>query len=76
MPTRHKKAKQSVMPGKVPRTFRLSSEKIAAAQRALGAATATEAIETALDLVVFRQGLIEGTRAMLGVNISSPDRDG
>ncbi|MEO8622449.1 MAG: hypothetical protein ABI625_15360 [bacterium] len=76
MPTRRKKVQPAVNPGKVPRTFRLSSEKIAAAQRALGAATATEAIETALDLVVFRQGLIEGTRAMLGVNISSPDRDG
>lgn len=58
---------------KVPRTFRLSPEKIARAQKILGAATATEAIETALDLVVFRQGLIDGTRALLGVDILSPD---
>ncbi len=52
---------------KVPRTYRLAPEKVAAAQRALGSATATEAIETALDLVLFRRELIVGTRAMLGV---------
>jgi hypothetical protein len=74
MPTTRKKV-TPVVARKVPRTFRLSSEKIAAAQQALGAATATEAIETALDLVVFRQGLIDGTRAMLGVDIMSPDGD-
>jgi hypothetical protein len=58
---------------KVPRTYRLAPEKVAAAQRALGAATATETIETALDLLVFRQELVRGTRAMLGVRLSSPD---
>lgn len=58
---------------KTPKTFRLSAARIAAAQRALGAATATEAIETALDLVIFRQGLIDGTRAMFGITIDSPD---
>lgn len=60
---------------KVPRTFRLVPSKIDAARKALGAATATEAIETALDLVVFRQELIDGTRAMLGVDIIPPDAD-
>jgi hypothetical protein len=44
-----------------------------AAQRALGAATATETIERALDLAVFQRELIDGTRAMLGVEITSPD---
>jgi hypothetical protein len=58
---------------KVPRTYRLSPEKVAAAQRALGSATATEAIETALDLVLFRRELIGGTRAMLGVILTPPD---
>jgi hypothetical protein len=43
-----------------------------AAQRALGAATATEAIERALDLAVFQRELVDGTRAMLGVDIASP----
>ena len=57
---------------RVPRTYRLSPAKLRAAKRALGVATATEAIERALDLVVFRQELVEGTRAMLGVRIASP----
>ncbi len=61
---------------KVSKTYRLSPEKIAAAQRALGAATATETIETALDLVIFQQGLIHGTRALLGVQIDSSDAAG
>lgn len=58
---------------KVPKTYRLAPEKVAAAQRILGAATATETIEQALDLVVFRQELIEGTRDLLGLVIASPD---
>jgi hypothetical protein len=47
--------------------------KLRAAQRALGAATATETIERALDLAVFQRNLVRGTRAMLGVEITSPD---
>ena len=47
--------------------------KLAAAQRILGAATATETIETALDMVVFREELVAGTRAMLGTEIEAPD---
>ena len=58
---------------KVPRTYRLAPEKVAAAQRVLGAATATETIETALDLVVFRQELVKGTRAVLGIRLAPPD---
>lgn len=58
---------------KVPKTYRLSPAKVAAAQRILGTDTATETIETALDMVVFRRELVEGTRAMLGVELTSPD---
>jgi hypothetical protein len=47
--------------------------KLSAAKRALGAATATEAIERALDLVVFQRELVDGTRAMLGVHITPSD---
>ena len=61
---------------KVPKTFRLSPTKIRAAQRALGARTATEAIEAALDMVVFGEQLRAGTRAMRGVDIISPDPEG
>jgi hypothetical protein len=58
---------------KVPRTYRLAPEKVADAQRILGARTATETIETALDMVVFRRDLVRGTAAMLGVYIDPPD---
>jgi hypothetical protein len=47
--------------------------KVEAAQHILGAATATETIETALDLVVFRYELVSSTRAALGARIRSPD---
>jgi hypothetical protein len=47
--------------------------KVSAAKRALGAATATETIERALDLVVFQHQLIDGTRSMRGIQITSPD---
>ena len=55
------------------KTYRLAPDKVAAAQRVLGAATATETIEQALDLVVFRQALIDGTRSLFGLTIDAPD---
>ena len=58
---------------RVSRTYRLPLSKLRAAQRALGAATATEAIERALDLAVFQRQLVDGTRAMLGIQITSLD---
>lgn len=59
----------------MPRTYRLTLSTLSAARRALGVATATEAIERALELVVFQRKLIAGTRAMLGVRIASPDAE-
>ncbi len=64
---------QSSATRKVPRTYRLTPEKVTKAQRILGARTATETIETALDMVVFRRDLVRGTAAMLGVHIDPPD---
>lgn len=58
---------------RVSRTYRLPLSKLRAAQRALGAATATEAIERALDLAVFQRELVDGTQRMLGVELTSPD---
>lgn len=58
---------------KTPKTYRLSPSKIAAARKILGAPTATAAIEEALDMVVFRKELAEGTAAMFGVDIASYD---
>ena len=60
---------------RVSRTYRLRLSKLSAAKRALGAATVTETIERALDLVVFQRELIDGTRAMRGIEISSPDEE-
>ena len=58
---------------RVPRTYRLPLSKLKAAKRALGAATITDTIEQALDLVVFQRQLMDGTRSMLGVRIDPPD---
>jgi hypothetical protein len=55
------------------KTFPLAPDKLAAAQKVLGTATATETIETALDMVVFRQQLRDGTAALFGLHITSPD---
>ena len=57
------------------KSYRLSEGKIAAAQAILGVDTATAAIETALDMVVFRKELVDGTAAMLGVPIAAADGD-
>ena len=72
MPNR---TRRKPLPGReerVSRTYRLPLSKLRAAQRALGAATATETIERALDLAVFQRKLVNGTRAMLGIEIASP----
>ncbi len=58
---------------KVSKTYRLTPAKLAAAQKILGTSTATETIETALDMVVFRQELLDSTRALFGLEIASPD---
>jgi hypothetical protein len=60
---------------RVSRTYRLPLSKLRAAKRALGAATATETIERALDLAVLQRELIDGTRAMLGIEITPPDAE-
>jgi hypothetical protein len=64
------KNRASVREPKVAKTYRLSARKIAAAREALGSPTATAAIETALDMVVFRRELVDGTAAMLGIDIA------
>ena len=64
-----------VSEAKIAKTYRLSPRKIAAAREILGAPTATAAIEEALDLVVFRRELLDGTRAMRGLEIEQPFPD-
>jgi hypothetical protein len=59
---------------KTARTFRITPGKIEAAQQVLGASTATEAIETALDMVVFRHELIQGAKAAFGIEFTESKR--
>jgi hypothetical protein len=61
--------KTRVSEAKIAKTYRLAPGKIAMAQRILGAPTATATIEQALDMVVFRRELIEGTRTLAGLRI-------
>lgn len=75
MPNATRRKRTAGREGRVSRTYRLRLSKLRAAKRALGAATATEAIEMALDLAVFQRELIAGTRAMVGIEITSPDPD-
>ena len=75
MPNAARRKRAAGLESRVSRTYRLRLSKLRAAKRALGAATATEAIEMALDLAVFQRELVEGTRAMFGIKITSPDPD-
>ena len=65
--------KKPAVSEKTPKSYRLSPRKIAAARRVLGAPSDTAAIEQALDLVVFRDEVVTGTRAILGLKIESFD---
>ncbi len=51
---------------KVRKNLRLSQAKLDRAKRILGAETETETVERALDLVVFREGLMAGVRRPAG----------
>jgi hypothetical protein len=59
---------------KIARTFRLTPGKVEKAQEILGSPTATDAIETALDLVIFREELIRGTRKAFGIQFNRSTR--
>ena len=50
---------------KSPKTYRLSPNRVAAAQRILGTPSATETIEAAFEMVVFREELIAGGLALV-----------
>jgi hypothetical protein len=56
------------------KNFRLDQARLDAAKHALGARTETEAIETALDLILFRRELVDGVDALVGTPIASFDR--
>lgn len=58
-------------PGERPtkKNFRLYQSKIDRAKAALHAETETDAIDQALDLVIFRDQLVKGVRAMRGAEL-------
>lgn len=76
MASRTPKRRTALSPSsrKVVRNFRLTPGKIEAAQEILGVPTATEAIETALDMVIFREELIRGTKAAFGIQFTQSGR--
>ena len=53
-------------PLRVRKNFRLTQSKLTRAQRILGAATETDAVELALDLVAFRRDVLDGVRRIAG----------
>jgi len=59
--------------GKVRKEFWLNPKLLKDAQTRLGTATERETVEVALDMVAFRQELIEGTRALAGLKLRRID---
>jgi Arc/MetJ family transcription regulator len=55
--------------GKVRKEFWLDPKALSRAQMILGTATERETVEAALDLVAFRRELLDGTRALSGLQI-------
>ena len=55
------------------KSFRLAGEKIRRARKILGAKSDTGAIEAALDMVIFRQELLDGLDAMEGIELVTPE---
>jgi hypothetical protein len=57
--------------GKVRKEFWLDPKTLRRAQTILGTATERETVEAALDMVAFRRELLDGTRALSGLQIDS-----
>jgi hypothetical protein len=57
--------------GKVRKEFWLDPKTLRRAQTILGTATERETVEAALDMVAFRRELLNGTRALSGLQIDS-----
>lgn len=55
--------------GKVRKEFWLDPETLRRAQKILGTATERETVEVALDMIAFRRELLDGTRALSGLQI-------
>jgi Arc/MetJ family transcription regulator len=73
MPSPAKKApeRRPTREGKVRKEFWLDPDALRRAQTILGTATERETVEVALDLIAFRRELLDGTRALAGIQIDS-----
>ncbi len=57
--------------GKVRKEFWLDPDALRRAQAILGTATERETVEVALDMIAFRRELLDGARALGGLQIDS-----
>lgn len=57
--------------GKVRKEFWLDRKTLRHAQEILGTATEQETVELVLDMIAFRRELLDGTRALSGLQIDS-----
>lgn len=57
--------------GKVRKEFWLDPKTLRRAQTILGTATERETVEVALDMIAFRRELLDGIRALSGLEIDS-----
>jgi hypothetical protein len=73
MPKTTRTGRPASRKGKVRKEFWLSPKLLKDAQTRLGTATERETVEMALDMVAFRQELIEGTRALAGLKLRRID---
>ena len=55
--------------GKIRKEFWLDPETLRRAQKILGTSTERETVEVALDMIAFRRELLDGTRALSGLQI-------
>lgn len=69
--TRRDPRKRTSAPNELARkkNLRLHQSKIDAAKAVLGTRTETETIETALDMIVFRDEITRGARSLLGAEL-------
>lgn len=64
---------RGIRQGKVRKEFWLDPQLLRTVKEELGVATEREAVEMALDLIVFRKELAQGVRRLAGIRLTSLD---
>jgi hypothetical protein len=65
---------RGVRKNKVRKEFWLDPQLLRTVKEELGVATEREAVEMALDLIVFRKELVAGTRRLIGLHLTPLDK--